>query len=536
MAANNEFKYLLEFQSVATGNGAKETVDALKKVEAGAQSLTVRQADLRAEFSGVSDRFDATRTAIYDLDAAQTRATKSTQTFTAGATEVKKANANASQSLLLFSQGFEDLQFGIRGVLNNIPGLIISLGGTAGLAGAISIAAVAGSQLFTWLSKTEEKASDVADRMKAIAESIGDAETDRFQKVSDSIERASDNAAALTQNWDATRQAEAAYSTAALTNAEKLAVAQSLIADALGLQVDGFRELEAVAERQRLAREEAAKQALAAEVERKRKADEAVALAAKEVEDEKLRAGAAVNRLADLREELTLLRQKKAALEEVAKTQIPDRSPEDQLAQPKRLLERRNAERELANPAFQSALAGTESRVDKLEELVRKLTDENTGAAARAETALNAARTKAEDVNRSVAVNIDRIEQTLNADDLVARAQTVAKQGETLAAEVTKAFGEVQTNNERGAAAKDSLLQAAADGKITADELQRAGIDIRTLVGLTQSGQASVVGGVQKLIAVQNRFNDIAVGLGGEIGTLKGKVLALEGQLKRLYK
>ncbi len=60
---------------------------------------------------------------------------------------------NNAQALLMFSQGFEDAQFGIRGILNNIPGLIVALGGGAGLAGAISIAAVAGSQLFSMLTK-----------------------------------------------------------------------------------------------------------------------------------------------------------------------------------------------------------------------------------------------------------------------------------------------------------------------------------------------------------------------------------------------
>jgi very-short-patch-repair endonuclease len=46
------------------------------------------------------------------------------------------------------------------------------MGGTAGLAGAISIAAVGLSQIIPLFTKVEEKATDVADRIKAVAERI----------------------------------------------------------------------------------------------------------------------------------------------------------------------------------------------------------------------------------------------------------------------------------------------------------------------------------------------------------------------------
>lgn len=54
-----------------------------------------------------------------------------------------RSTRNHAQSLYVFSQGLEDLQYGIRGVLNNIPQLVLAMGGGAGLAGVISIAAVA---------------------------------------------------------------------------------------------------------------------------------------------------------------------------------------------------------------------------------------------------------------------------------------------------------------------------------------------------------------------------------------------------------
>lgn len=54
---------------------------------------------------------------------------------------------NVGQAALETSRALEDLQYGIGGVVNNIPSLVMSLGGTAGLTAAISLAAVGVNQL-----------------------------------------------------------------------------------------------------------------------------------------------------------------------------------------------------------------------------------------------------------------------------------------------------------------------------------------------------------------------------------------------------
>jgi hypothetical protein len=50
-------------------------------------------------------------------------------------------------TVLYASQAIEDLQYGFRAVLNNIPLLVMAMGGGAGLAGALSLAGIAVSQL-----------------------------------------------------------------------------------------------------------------------------------------------------------------------------------------------------------------------------------------------------------------------------------------------------------------------------------------------------------------------------------------------------
>ncbi len=58
-----------------------------------------------------------------------------------------------SMGFLAFSQAVEDAQYGVRGILNNIPQMVLGFGGGLGLAGALSLAAVAASQLYPVLRK-----------------------------------------------------------------------------------------------------------------------------------------------------------------------------------------------------------------------------------------------------------------------------------------------------------------------------------------------------------------------------------------------
>lgn len=82
----------------------------------------------------------------------------------------KKGDAGAA--VLELSRGFEDAQYGIRGVLNNLPGLVIALGGTAGLAGVLSIAAVAGSVLWDQFGKGTKKAKEETEDVKDAIEGM----------------------------------------------------------------------------------------------------------------------------------------------------------------------------------------------------------------------------------------------------------------------------------------------------------------------------------------------------------------------------
>ncbi len=106
------------------------------------------------------------------LDTAGKNATKvGNQVATAGA-KGASGFTKLGQGALNAAYFIDDMQYGIRGVMNNIPSLVLSLGGGAGLAGALSIAAVGFSKLYDWMNKDAKAAEDLAKANKEAAETL----------------------------------------------------------------------------------------------------------------------------------------------------------------------------------------------------------------------------------------------------------------------------------------------------------------------------------------------------------------------------
>ncbi len=476
--AEEKLQFVLELATRATGNGAQQVADDMNRVQAAIARTT--------------DKAKVSEIAYYDLGASIDRTRKPLEQIPEANNKVKVSSRNTSMALLELSRGFEDAQYGIRGVLNNIPSLVLSLGGTAGLAGGISIAAVALSQLAPLFTTTTEKASETADKMKELTARMGDAEGRRFDAVADSIEATRERTEALRQEWDETAVAERDFTAAALSNAEKLAQAQSLIAAALGLQVDRFKELEAIAAREAAKREQAAQAAAAQETEKLAKAELAVAKATEERDAQILRAAQEQQNLATLRQRLAVLQEEKLAMEKLvsldetrsANTQGPFSSPGAYQVNQAAADARNN----LASPQFNAGIEGLQKRIADLEKNLFTLTKDG-GVVARAETALIGAQTQLQDTQNAVGINLRKIEETLAADTTLAQAQGLAKTAETFAGELKRAVGSIETTTAQGTAAKDAIMQAASDGEITAREQAATLANLRTLIGLMQTNQ-----------------------------------------------
>jgi hypothetical protein len=91
--------------------------------------------------------------------------------------------SRAGMAVLEFSRAFEDAQYGIAGVLNNIPGLLGALGAGAGLAGVASVAAVV-------LSKTLGPAFDELDEKLDLSGKASDERKEKAKELNEELAKA----------------------------------------------------------------------------------------------------------------------------------------------------------------------------------------------------------------------------------------------------------------------------------------------------------------------------------------------------------
>lgn len=149
----------IHFKTTSDVAGANATKEAVEQVT---QELETLEEKTQTASAGVKKT----------LDVAGANATKvGNQVASAGA---KGAGGftKLGQGALNAAYFIDDMQYGIRGVMNNIPSLVLSLGGGAGLAGALSIAAVGFSKLYDWMNKDAKAAEDLAKANKEAAETL----------------------------------------------------------------------------------------------------------------------------------------------------------------------------------------------------------------------------------------------------------------------------------------------------------------------------------------------------------------------------
>jgi len=124
--------------------------------------------DVRKELKILSEQADSVGNALGGLGNAAGNA---------AGTNSKKGMGG--QNLLTLAYAVDDLQYGMRGIMNNIPGVMQALGLGAGMAGVAGIAGVAIGQLvekhpewFKWSDKVSSKLKELADNIKAEEEAV----------------------------------------------------------------------------------------------------------------------------------------------------------------------------------------------------------------------------------------------------------------------------------------------------------------------------------------------------------------------------
>jgi hypothetical protein len=517
--------------------GTQESAKSIVQVDRAMSDLArTSQQDTIRSFEQVQDKAKVAEFAFYDLNNEIAKTKGTTETYTAGSTKMAASSRNNSQALLMFSQGLEDAQYGIRGVLNNIPGLVIALGGTAGLAGAISIVAVGLSQLDTLFGSTAKKAEDMSEKIGQIADNAGTLETERFEKLANAIDDSADAAAALKQNFTETQAASASLATSGVEDAAKIAAAQRNIAELLGLQVDAYQELEAAAARAEEKRNLAAQQQISAEQRKLQLARDAVADAGDLATEKKALANVEQANLVALRGQLEAIRQQRTELEKMVKIGAATQASARALAfdgispstQDFAAIEAGNkASKRLADPAFGATIKALEARTDALAAAVEGLTKDG-GIVAKAENAFAAAQTKLTDITAAVGINIERIEQTLAADTLVARSEGLIASQQAQATSLNEALAKIETSNAAALQAKATIGTIVADGQITvteSDQLARASVQ---LIGQIQAGLATAGTNTTEVLNIIRQVATVEAANRREIEILKKQVFSLQ--------
>jgi hypothetical protein len=225
----------------------------------------------------------------------------STTTANGTAQAQKQLTDKTTQSAMGFlqlSQAVEDAQYGFRGIVNNIPGMVMSFGGGAGLAGAVSLAAVGINVLLenvdlfgTKAKKAQQDAADLTQEMMKKSETAyldaraTEAATKAQEAYNAVLQQAEGHYKAVLAQAEAVTRQKKEMADAEIASADAdaaLQVAQLQLAETRGevSKEDAIRAREKIrteAEARKFTAETAAEEAKIAETRKKAAAEEELA-------------------------------------------------------------------------------------------------------------------------------------------------------------------------------------------------------------------------------------------------------------------
>lgn len=170
MAADKE----LELNLKTTGDtaGVEKVTSAIQQVSQAAKAASTEAVQMGS----------STATALQQAgQAAQTASLNTVQLGTATATvsdgmeKATKSTSGFGQAALTAAYFADDMQYGIKGILNNIPGLVMGLGMGAGVAGVVSILAVGLGVASDKLDLFGSSSDKATDRLKELRKDTRDA-------------------------------------------------------------------------------------------------------------------------------------------------------------------------------------------------------------------------------------------------------------------------------------------------------------------------------------------------------------------------
>ena len=316
----------INFRTRADTKGARQAEKGIKEVERTAidtdralDNVEDSAADLRRELDKIDGLDPKIRTDVDKLAGSLEKTAVSGRQMATAQGKNAKSTKNAGLAALEFSRAVEDAQYGVRGILNNIPQLVQFMGGGAGLAGAISLAAVGLTQLVEAMSRSGKE----IENLNAIVEAARD-QINEFYEIAakDGTSAMRAQIAAVVDSLDH-QSAALARNTSFIQKKRQAELELAKITQDLKLQEIQRQELT-----KEISPQEADEKRKKLEISRVESAAEEKILQAKEkrqlIEDQRLAAGAEKVRLDErilkLQKEEAEIRDKRNALQTLQQT------------------------------------------------------------------------------------------------------------------------------------------------------------------------------------------------------------------------
>ena len=215
-------------QATAAIDGVDKAVADLSKTEKEATNINGMYLDSLGRIHDASGKFVKVaaedRAGLKERIKLQQQDTVTTTGAVQAKKELGKANSNAAMGVMALSNAFQDAQYGMAGMINNIPMMVTGIGLGMGVAGAVQAAAV-GVQILTKnfdlfgteLKAASKDATEAANEATALANST--------QRAADAAADAAKKYAALNaalKKTEADYKAVSAASDEAIESAKRL--------------------------------------------------------------------------------------------------------------------------------------------------------------------------------------------------------------------------------------------------------------------------------------------------------------------------
>lgn len=483
------------------------------------------QIDTRANTSGAKQAeqaIDAVSSASRQAETASAAAAAASTKQAAGTSRVGQVASQAGFQVQDFAVQVAGGTSALTAMAQQAPQFLGVFGPGGAIAGALIAVGAVATKVFMSMrdesAYTAAQAETLADAIEQIGDNAAKAVSRDIDFGLKQIDAATEQAQELIGAFDDITDASNAATLASLSNAEKIRQAEIEIRKLRGEQVDEIANITAATEAEAAARAELGRQEI--EAQRKRLAD---AQQAEEIAEQDFRAKQSLKTQAELllqeeNKRLAVLRQQRDELEKQAKERGKFAEGEIPFMATGRA---EIAQKQLEDPVFRQMLDLQQKKVDQLEaEIKGALTEQ----AQQSLDVLNSFRLATQTVAETIAIEIPRIEETLQAESVKAQVSGLAEIGQQAAKDIDALVENVKPENTGQAAALESLKQATADGQITANETAKVAAALQTLNGLMGTSMTTSNANVQALIQAVTTLNQRTLDQKRQIDSLNARI------------